>query len=208
MRSRLPSPATVLAGLALFVSLGGTGIAAIGFARNAGAVDGKSAVGAGASPAQARGKLIAAGKNGRIAAKFLGGVSRSSTFFLLTPVPDQEQTGTAVEIAGQKGVGTLTAACRDGNVATGIEAPVVHMLFTNTSGDVVSFSSQAGNGETIVKTVEKDDSTALNVDTSSFFQIEVRAAKLDVKFEGTVRRDAGDSADASCGAYGTTTVVG
>ena len=75
MKPKLPSPAMVVAIMALLVALSGTAVAAVNFASNAGAVDGKSAVASSASLNSAAGKLVAtqrsgAGK-GRLAAKFL-----------------------------------------------------------------------------------------------------------------------------------------
>ena len=64
MKLRLPSPAMVVAVIALIVALSGTAIAAVDFARNAGAVDGKSAVGAKASLRSAAGKLVATSTGG------------------------------------------------------------------------------------------------------------------------------------------------
>jgi hypothetical protein len=53
--------------------LGGTAAAAVvaDFAKNAGKVDGKDAVGSGASNAQAKGRLVATAGNGKFAPKFL-----------------------------------------------------------------------------------------------------------------------------------------
>ena len=83
MKLRLPSPAMVVAVIALVVALSGTAIAAVDFAQNAGAVDGKSAVGAKASLHSAAGKLVATstGGNGKgqIPARFLEGVMRGGT---------------------------------------------------------------------------------------------------------------------------------
>ena len=64
MKLRLPSPAMVVAVIALIVALSGTAIAAVDFAHNAGAVDGKSAVFSGASLSQAAGKLVATNRSG------------------------------------------------------------------------------------------------------------------------------------------------
>ena len=49
MRIRRPSPATVLSVVALVMATTGTAVAAVDFARNAGAVDRLSAVSAGSS---------------------------------------------------------------------------------------------------------------------------------------------------------------
>ena len=58
MKISRPSPALVVAGIALFVSLGGTSMAAMSYADRAGSVDGKSAVYAGSSLSKAAGKLV------------------------------------------------------------------------------------------------------------------------------------------------------
>src|SRR5215471_11355453 len=75
MRRFTPSPAMVVAFIALIVAMTGTAFAAVNFAKNAGAVDGKSAVASGATLSSAAGKLIATQKSGtgkgKIAAKYL-----------------------------------------------------------------------------------------------------------------------------------------
>ena len=81
MKISRPSPAMVVASIALFVSLGGTSIAAVSYVSSAGAVDGKSAVFAGASLSQAAGKLVATNRSGadkgRLPGKFVADVPKS-----------------------------------------------------------------------------------------------------------------------------------
>ena len=60
MRFQKPSPSMVVASIALFVSLGGTSVAAVSYARNAGKVDGYDAVRASSSTNKAAGNLVAA----------------------------------------------------------------------------------------------------------------------------------------------------
>ena len=64
MRFSKPSPSMVVASIALFVSLGGTSVAAVSYARNAGQVDGYDAVKASSSTNKAAGNLVAANKSG------------------------------------------------------------------------------------------------------------------------------------------------
>ena len=64
MRFTKPSPSMVVASIALFVSLGGTSVAAVSYARNAGKVDGYDAVKASSSTSKAAGRLVAANKTG------------------------------------------------------------------------------------------------------------------------------------------------
>jgi hypothetical protein len=63
--NKRPSPSLVISLIALVMATTGTAIAAVDFARNAGAVDGKSAVSAGSSLSNARGKLVATARGGR-----------------------------------------------------------------------------------------------------------------------------------------------
>ena len=65
MRIRKPSPSMAVASIALFVSLGGTSVAAVSYARNAGKVDGRDAVKSTATKSKAAGKLIATIASGR-----------------------------------------------------------------------------------------------------------------------------------------------
>ena len=69
MKRHRPSPAMVVSIIALVMATTGSAIAAVDFARNAGAVDGKSAVSAGATLKQASGRLVAAQKTGAAAGK-------------------------------------------------------------------------------------------------------------------------------------------
>lgn len=68
-RSRKITPATAIALVALFVSLGG-GAYAVEQGLNADKVDGKSAVGAGATAKRAAGNLVATAKRGKVRGKF------------------------------------------------------------------------------------------------------------------------------------------
>ena len=103
MKIRRPSPAMAVACTALFIALGGTSIAAVNYARNAGAVDGKSAVSAGASLARAKGNLVATARGGsnagRIPGKFLADVTRGESFARAFDVTDNTP-GAALELAG------------------------------------------------------------------------------------------------------------
>ena len=65
MKLKRPSPAMMVAVIALVMSMTGGAIAAVNFAQNAGAVDGYSAVKASkAGKAKAAGKLVATYKSG------------------------------------------------------------------------------------------------------------------------------------------------
>src|SRR6478609_8080332 len=124
MKFRRPSPSMVVASIALFVSLGGTSVAAISYATNAGAVDGKSAVFAGATLSQAAGKLVATNRSGddkgRLPGKFVADVAKTQSFSKVYEVADNAP-GAPQAVASLSGLGTLTATCNDQNSAAGNE---------------------------------------------------------------------------------------
>src|SRR3954451_9350095 len=104
----------IVACIALFVALGGTSVAAITYARNAGAVDHKSAVSSKASLKHAAGKLVATAKSspdrGKIPSRFLSRPGRPTSFGSYVPVTDNA-TGSPVAIASIAGIGDLSATC-------------------------------------------------------------------------------------------------
>ena len=135
MKLRLPSPAMVVAVIALVVALSGTAIAAVDFAQNAGAVDGKSAVGAKASLRSAAGKLVATstGGNGKgqIPARFLDGVMRGGTQTLskyLRTVDNQAGRPTPLLII--PGIGRFDAQCDDVDPTVGTQTTRTSINFT------------------------------------------------------------------------------
>src|SRR4051794_6559128 len=111
MKLRRPSPSMIVALIALILSMSGSAVAAVSYASRAGSVDGKSAVGAGASGNQAAGRLVATAKGGfdkgKIPGKFLGGVVQGSgqPFTQTVPVSDNANLA-ATPIVTVPGVGT------------------------------------------------------------------------------------------------------
>jgi hypothetical protein len=206
MRHRIPSPATVLAGLALFVALGGTGIAAVNYARNAGAVDGKSAVGSGASLRKAAGKLVATDSDGRLLGRYVKGVSHAAPFTVVGAVTDNA-TGSAQHVAGYGRVGTLTATCNDQGNAPGIEDPRTVLTFTNSTGGVVNYTSRLGVNPATVVAMAPSTTQTITVNGSNTFEIEASIVGVDARFTGTVRQDGAGSAGAQCLVYGNVTLV-
>jgi hypothetical protein len=127
----------VVALVALFVASSGTAVAVVGYARNAGAVDGRSAVSASSPVARAAGRLVAtasAGRNrGRIPDRFVSGVMRGGATSLtryLRVVDNAE--GPVVALAIIPGVGRLDAQCRDQDAAAGMESTQTVITFTAT----------------------------------------------------------------------------
>ena len=147
MKLKLPSPAMVVALIALAVAMSGTAVAAVTFARNAGAVDGKSAVADGAALKTAAGRLVAtqrkgAGK-GKISQQYLdvSGLAHgsTSTFGKAIQLIDNQALA-PVAIGDVPGLGTLTATCQDESATAGRLDPATTITFANTSGDAVNFA--------------------------------------------------------------------
>jgi hypothetical protein len=206
MRLRIPSPATLLACLALFVALGGTSIAAVSFARNAGAVDGKSAVGSGASLGKAAGKLVATDADGRLMGRYVKGVSHAAPFTANADVPDNAN-GSPQAIAGYGRVGALTATCNDQSNAPGVEDPRTVLTFTNSTGGVVNYTSRLGVNPATVVAMPPNTTQTITINGSNTFEIEASIVGVDARFTGTVRQDGAGSAGAQCLVYGNVTLV-
>src|SRR5215217_7385643 len=102
MRIRRPSPGTVISIIALVMATTGTAVAAVDFARNAGAVDRLSAVPASASNSRAKGNLVATARGGsnvgQIPNKFLADVPETRAFAVPLAVEDNA-TGGAVDVS-------------------------------------------------------------------------------------------------------------
>jgi len=125
----------VVAVIALVVALSGTAFAAVNYAQNAGAVDGRSAVGARASLRVAAGKVVATqtGGNGkgRIPARFLDGVMRGGTQTLskyLRTVDNQAGRPTPLVIV--PGIGRLDVQCDDVYPQEGTQTTRTSVVFT------------------------------------------------------------------------------
>lgn len=211
MRIRKPSPAMAVAGVALFVALGGTSVAAIDYARKAGAVDGRSAVHAGVSLKKAAGKLVATRSKGedrgKIPGKFLAGVARATSFDFYVPVADNG-TGVPATLGTVAGVGSLSASCIDQRDAVGVEDPQTTFTFANTSGTNVSLATRVGgnNAQVVVSTPGSVETFTVNGNNA--FEVMAQRGSQNVSFEGAVRQDGRNTADASCAVFGTVTVVG
>jgi hypothetical protein len=206
MKISRPSPSMVVASVALFVSLGGTSIAAVSYVSNAGAVDGKSAVFAGASLKQAAGKLVATNRSGtdkgRLPGKFVADVPKSQTFSRGFEVADNTP-GAPQAIASMSGLGTLTATCNDQNKTAGNEDPVSVLTFLNQSGTTVNVARRVGNNEGALGLAANQTATSISIGGSNtfFFQIEIGGRNAIIT--GGVRQDGRGTAAATCGVYGT-----
>jgi hypothetical protein len=218
VKVRLPSPAMVVAVVALVVALSGTAIAAVDFARNAGAVDGKSAVGASASRSSAAGRLVAtasggAGK-GQIPARFLDGVMRGGTMTLskyLRTVDNQVGRPTPLLIV--PGIGRFDARCDDVDPAAG----------TQTTRTSITFTASVAQGVNVSRLLGRDIQTSQRPDVFSapkaqpvsilgsadgLFQVIMEAKGRSVLITGAARTDNGPGPRAACLIWGTAFRVG
>src|SRR3954447_9413948 len=149
---RRPSPSLVVSIIALVFAAAGTSIAAVNFARNAGAVDHKSAVGATSSTKRAAGKLVATNASGQIPTRFLdkfGLIRGGSTTFHQTIDVNDNGSAAPVQIAGPP-YGTLNVTCQDQNATAGKENAKVSFAFANTSGQALDIARTIGNGAPVI----------------------------------------------------------
>jgi hypothetical protein len=212
MRPRMPSPAMVVALIALVVSFSGTAFAVVNYARNAGAVDGKSAVSSNSSLRQASGNLVAtarAGRDtGRIPARFLGDVMRGGSTSLTRYIRVVDnQDGPVVPLAIIPKIGRLDAQCRDQDPAPGIESTQTVISFTASERGGVNVSRLLGRDiesarNAVVFTALKDRPVPILSLADNLFQLVLQARNRTVFVNGAGRSDANRSADAACLVFG------
>ena len=207
MRLRTPSPSLVISIIALVMATTGTAVAAVNYARNAGKVDGKSAVAASATLKRAAGKLVATNRSGpdrgRIPGKFLAGVMRGGTqkFGRLIEVADNAD-GAPLAIAGAPGLGTLTVSCNDQAPRAGIEDPRVVVSFANGSGATINIGRSAGNGEQAVTLLQPGAVDSFVIGGSEMFEVHAERNLQNLRVEGVVRQDGRNTPAAFCVVYG------
>lgn len=218
MKPRLPSPAMIVAVIALVVALSGTAIAAVNYAQNAGAVDHKSAVAADSSLRRAAGKLVATqtGGNGKgqIPARFLDGVMRGGTQTLskyLHTVDNQAGRPTPLLIV--PGIGRFDVLCDDVDPTAG----------TQTTRTSMSFTASVRQGVNVTRLVGRDIGAAQRPDVFSapqgqpvqmlasadgLFQFVMEAKGRSVLVVGASRTDNSPGPQAACLLWGTAFRVG
>lgn len=161
---RMPSPAMIVAVIALVMASTGGAIAAVNFARNAGAVDGKSAVSSTASLRRAAGKLVGtkasgAGR-GQIPAKFLElnsasvikGQGSAQSFSKAIQVVDNSTTAPQ-PLLTLPGFGTLAVSCRDTATAVGRTDPQTILNFVNQAGRAINLSREVDGNAPFIRSL-------------------------------------------------------
>lgn len=211
VKIRKPSPAMAVACTALFISLGGTGVAAVNYARNAGAVDGKSAVAASTTTARAAGRLVATNSRGpdkgRIPSRFLAGIPVSTSFGNAFEVTDNAQ-GAAVTVGSTEGLGTLTATCSDQNDKPGVEDPTSTLTFTNQAGVPVNIARRVGNADAFLGVLHPNTVHQWTINGSNTFFLHVQNRATNWLVTGVVRQDGRGAAAATCAVYGSVQRIG
>jgi hypothetical protein len=196
---------------ALFVALGGTSIAAVNYATNAGAVDRKSAVAASSTTSRAAGKLVATNSSGpdkgRIPSKFLTGVAKAGTFGNAVEVADNA-VGAPAPLGTAPGIGTLTATCSDQANAPGIEDPSTTVTLTNSSGTTINIAKRIGGSNATVVPQAPNTVETIVVTGSNTFELHAQNRGVNLVIDGVIRQDGRGTAAASCLFYGTVTTVG
>jgi hypothetical protein len=208
MRIRRPSPATVISTIALVMATSGTAVAAVDFARNAGAVDKLSAVPAGSSNSRAKGNLVATARggsnSGQIPNKFLADVPEAQSFAVPLAVTDNA-TSAAVDL-GSTPLGKFSVACQDQANAAGTEDPRMQLTFTNTSGGDANIARRAGVSEANVGLLQNGTVDAFTISNSNTFRVHVQKDNVNVIVEGAARQDRPDPANGACFIWGTVEV--
>jgi hypothetical protein len=208
MRLKRPSPAMVVALIALVFAMTGTGIAqnVVRFALNAGKVDGKDAVTAGASNNLAAGKLVATARlgsvRGKIPARFLDPLVSQNRVFGRTADVIDNGAEVPFTIANAPGFGVLTATCSDENNVPNNENPRTTIAFGNTSGIPMEFSRATGSGGVAVLLLAPNQSASFTINASNTFTLMAQKLGQNAILEGAVRQEGQGTPSARCINYG------
>ena len=208
MKISRPSPSMVVAGMALFVSLGGTSIAAVNYAV-AGGGGGRQErrlgeLVAGARRRPARAPRAKSGTNkGRLPGKFVAGVPKTTTFNQLIDVNDNV-VGAPQTVATLSGLGTLTSTCNDQNAAAGIEDPTSTVTFINTSGEHAQHrpAGRRGRRGRSARRGQPDGGRRSPSTARTRSRSTSSAAGLNALIEGVVQQNNPRTAAATCAIYG------
>lgn len=207
MKLRAPSPSMAVACTALVMASTGTAVAAVDYARNAGKVDGRDAVGSTATRSRAAGNVVATvtrgTDKGKIPGKFLDDVMRGGADSFSRPAQVQDNAGDVpTSIAAIPGLGTLSASCFDQNRAVGVEDPASTLVFGNQAAQAVNVARTAPGRDLLVAPVLPNTVTAFTIGGSNTFRLHIESAGINYVIEGVVRQDGRATPAASCLIYG------
>jgi hypothetical protein len=190
----------------------------VDFVQNAGAVDGKSAVGASASLRDAAGKLVATASGGegkgQIPARFVDGVMRGGTMSLskyLHAVDNQPGRPTPLLIV--PGIGRFDARCDDADPGVGTQSTRTSISFTASVDQGVNVSRLLGRDvgsaqRPDVFSAPKGQAVSILGTADGLFQLVMEAKGRSVLITGAARTDNGPGPKAACLIWGTAFRVG
>lgn len=210
---QLPSPAMVVALIALVMATTGTAAAVtVSFARNSDRVDGIHAKPAGSSLRSTAGKLIATDKTGQIQSKYLNAISghgNAQVFGANIQVVDGSTVGAQV-LVGIPFFGTLAVSCADENTKVGVEDPRSTVTFTNTSGNTLALA-RTGSGGVATVITDKQNGTVDSFTLSNAHTYEYNIQSpggTNLVVHGVVNQLGRNTASAVCNEYGQALRVG
>jgi hypothetical protein len=216
-KPKLPSPAMVVALIALVMT--STGTAAAITVANSDRVDGIHAVPAGASLARTAGKLVATNKSGsargQIPGKYLDtsnlvtGHGFAQVFGANVQVVDNATLAAQV-LVNIPFFGTLTIACRDESAVVGREDPQSTVTFTNTSGNALALARTGNSGvPTSIKDVQNGTTDSFTLSNAHTYEYNIQSPRgVNVLIHGVVNQLGRNTADARCNEYGQALRVG
>jgi len=224
MKLKRPSPAMVVAIAALVMSMTGGAIAAVNFANNAGAVDGKSAVKVTkAGKAGAAGKLVATypsgEKRGQLPLRIVAGAASQNSVDNLSESVALGRNGartiavvdnqtTASETLVDVGLGNLQVSCADQQDNAGTENATTRISITNGSGAPFNLSRSLGNGAPTITTLENGTVHTFSVGQRNTFTVQLQGTgNQTVLAEGTAQQAGQGTADSSCIVWATAVLV-
>jgi hypothetical protein len=224
MKLKRPSPAMVVAVLALVLSMTGGAIAAVNFANNAGSVDGKSAVKASkAGKQKAAGKLVATYKSGdnrgKLPLRIIAGAASENSVDNLSDAAARGRNGarliavadnqtTAADTMIDLDLGSLQVACADQNDNGGTENATTRVTVANSSGAAMNLSRSVGNGAPAIVTLETGSAHTFSVPQQNTFSIQLQGTdNKTVVVEGTARQLGQGTNDSSCAVFATAILV-
>jgi hypothetical protein len=190
--------------VALVFSMTGGAIAAVNFARNAGAVDGKSAVKAESSNRKAAGKLVATDIRGKLPSKFLDAVEPPRTGANTLAAPDNG-IGTPERLVEFE-LGSLSSACFDQQPNAGVENPATRFYLTNGSGAVLNVAYRVGGGQGTAHALPAGGAVSFVVGGQAVVDVQVQNAERAVIVHGAARQTRNGPADGICDAFATALV--
>jgi hypothetical protein len=223
MKVKRPSPAMVVALIALVMSTTGGAIAAVNYAKNSNKVDGYDAVAAKSSNNKAAGNLVATYPGGALKGKLpfraLSGaasqgdldrlseiVARGRNGVRLIPVADNSVT--TAETAIDLELGNFQVSCFDQAEKAGTENAATRVTITNHSGVPMNLSRRVGVAGPVIVTLENGTNDTFDVGQQNTFEVQLQGTgNKTVLVEGTARQVGQGTADSSCAVWATAIIV-